>query len=76
MCAVKVIAVKIFDFGFFASTFLHTGYAPNNIIKVLNGEHVGTLLFHKDAHMWIPVTEIGPHEMPVSAREASRRLQH
>lgn len=51
-----------------------SGYAPNNIIKVLNGERVGTL-FHKDAHMWIPVTEIGPHEMAVSAREASRRLQ-
>ncbi|KAJ0780255.1 putative glutamate-5-semialdehyde dehydrogenase, Glutamate 5-kinase [Helianthus annuus] len=51
-----------------------SGFAPNNIIKVLNGERVGTL-FHKDAHMWIPVTEIGPHEMAVSAREASRRLQ-
>ncbi|KAI3694479.1 hypothetical protein L1987_77444 [Smallanthus sonchifolius] len=51
-----------------------SGYAPNNIIKVLNGERVGTL-FHKDAHMWIPVTEIGPHEMAVSAREASRKLQ-
>jgi len=51
-----------------------SGFAPNNIIKVLNGERVGTL-FHKDAHMWIPVTEIGPHEMAVSAREASRKLQ-
>ncbi|KAL7589673.1 hypothetical protein Lser_V15G38738 [Lactuca serriola] len=51
-----------------------SGYAANNIIKVLNGERVGTL-FHKDAHMWIPITEIGPHEMAVSAREASRRLQ-
>ncbi|CAI9297626.1 unnamed protein product [Lactuca saligna] len=51
-----------------------SGYAANNIIKVLNGERVGTL-FHKDAHMWIPVTEIGPHEMAISAREASRRLQ-
>ncbi|XP_024964087.1 delta-1-pyrroline-5-carboxylate synthase-like [Cynara cardunculus var. scolymus] len=51
-----------------------SGYAANNIIKVLNGERVGTL-FHKDAHMWIPVTEIGPHEMAGSAREASRRLQ-
>ncbi|KAJ0590857.1 putative glutamate-5-semialdehyde dehydrogenase, Glutamate 5-kinase [Helianthus annuus] len=51
-----------------------SGYAPNNIIKVLNGERVGTL-FHKDAHMWIPLTEIGPHEMAVSAREASRKLQ-
>ncbi|KAL4571748.1 hypothetical protein LXL04_018513 [Taraxacum kok-saghyz] len=51
-----------------------SGFAANNIIKVLNGERVGTL-FHKDAHMWIPVTEIGPHEMAISAREASRRLQ-
>ncbi|XP_076955331.1 delta-1-pyrroline-5-carboxylate synthase-like [Bidens hawaiensis] len=51
-----------------------SGFASNNIIKVLNGERVGTL-FHKDAHMWIPVTEIGPHEMAVSAREASRKLQ-
>ncbi|KAL8208504.1 hypothetical protein R6Q57_007916 [Mikania cordata] len=51
-----------------------SGYASDNIIKVLNGECVGTL-FHKDAHMWIPITEIGPHEMAISAREASRRLQ-
>ncbi|KAD5317483.1 hypothetical protein E3N88_17429 [Mikania micrantha] len=51
-----------------------SGYASDNIIKVLNGERVGTL-FHKDAHMWIPITEIGPHEMAISAREASRRLQ-
>ncbi|PWA68309.1 delta 1-pyrroline-5-carboxylate synthetase 1 [Artemisia annua] len=51
-----------------------SGFVSNNIIKVLNGERVGTL-FHKDAHMWIPVTEVGPHELAVSAREASRRLQ-
>ncbi|KAJ4840986.1 Delta-1-pyrroline-5-carboxylate synthase [Turnera subulata] len=51
-----------------------SGYSPENIIKVLQGEHVGTL-FHKDAHLFAPVKEVGAREMAVAARESSRRLQ-
>uniref|UniRef100_A0A2N9FDX7 Aspartate/glutamate/uridylate kinase domain-containing protein n=1 Tax=Fagus sylvatica TaxID=28930 RepID=A0A2N9FDX7_FAGSY len=51
-----------------------SGYAPENIIKVLQGERIGTL-FHRDAHLWAPVKEIGAREMAVAARESSRRLQ-
>lgn len=51
-----------------------SGYAPENIIKIFQGERIGTL-FHQDAHLWAPVKEIGAHEMAVAARESSRRLQ-
>ncbi|KAK3037453.1 hypothetical protein RJ639_031947 [Escallonia herrerae] len=51
-----------------------SGFAADNIIKVLNGERVGTL-FHKDAHLWIPLTEVGAHDMAIAARDSSRRLQ-
>ncbi|XP_059462313.1 delta-1-pyrroline-5-carboxylate synthase-like [Corylus avellana] len=51
-----------------------SGYATDNIIKVLQGEHLGTL-FHKDAHLWTQVREIGAREMAVASRESSRRLQ-
>ncbi|KAF9676868.1 hypothetical protein SADUNF_Sadunf08G0048100 [Salix dunnii] len=51
-----------------------SGYAPENIIKVLQGELVGTL-FHQDAHLWAQDKEIGGREMAVAARESSRRLQ-
>uniref|UniRef100_A0A2P2MB80 Delta-1-pyrroline-5-carboxylate synthase n=1 Tax=Rhizophora mucronata TaxID=61149 RepID=A0A2P2MB80_RHIMU len=51
-----------------------SGYAPENIIKVLQGKCVGTL-FHKDAHLWALVKEVGPREMALAARESSRRLQ-
>lgn len=51
-----------------------SGYATSNIIKVLQGERVGTL-FHQAAHLWAPVKEIGGREMAVAARESSRRLQ-
>lgn len=51
-----------------------SGYAPENIIKVLQGECLGTL-FHQDAHLWATVKECSSREMAVAARESSRRLQ-
>ncbi|XP_044500260.1 delta-1-pyrroline-5-carboxylate synthase-like [Mangifera indica] len=51
-----------------------SGFATNNILKVLQGERVGTL-FHKDAHLWISMKDVGAREMAVAARECSRRLQ-
>ncbi|KAI3992273.1 hypothetical protein MKX01_029994 [Papaver californicum] len=51
-----------------------SGYATDNIIKVVQGEHIGTL-FHKDAHLWGPLKEVGSRDMAVAARECSRRLQ-
>ncbi|KAK7305789.1 hypothetical protein VNO77_43701 [Canavalia gladiata] len=49
------------------------GYAAENIIKVLQGQRIGTL-FHKDAHRWEPVKEVDAREMAVAARDCSRRL--
>ncbi|XP_057436937.1 delta-1-pyrroline-5-carboxylate synthase-like isoform X2 [Lotus japonicus] len=51
-----------------------SGYATNNIMRVLQGEKIGTV-FHKDAHMWTSIKEVSAHEMAVSARDSSRRLQ-
>ncbi|KAE8728868.1 Delta-1-pyrroline-5-carboxylate synthase [Hibiscus syriacus] len=51
-----------------------SGYATGNIIKVLQGKHVGTL-FHRDAHLWTLVKEVGAREMAVAAQQCSRRLQ-
>ncbi|KAH7514508.1 hypothetical protein FEM48_Zijuj11G0096800 [Ziziphus jujuba var. spinosa] len=51
-----------------------SGYATDNIIRVLQGERIGTV-FHKDAHMWTVVKEVSAREMAVAARECSRRLQ-
>ncbi|KAI4389862.1 hypothetical protein MLD38_002036 [Melastoma candidum] len=51
-----------------------SGFAPKNILKVLNGEKIGTL-FHKDAHLWAPVKEVSAREMAVAARDSSRKLQ-
>ncbi|XVE69256.1 hypothetical protein DITRI_Ditri09bG0137800 [Diplodiscus trichospermus] len=51
-----------------------SGYAAENIIKVLQGQRIGTL-FHKNAHLWEPPKEVGAREMAVAARESSRRLQ-
>ncbi|PON37367.1 Delta l-pyrroline-5-carboxylate synthetase [Parasponia andersonii] len=51
-----------------------SGYAPENIIKVLQGQHIGTL-FHQDAHLWASVKEVDARQMAVAARESSRRLQ-
>ncbi|XP_017430431.2 delta-1-pyrroline-5-carboxylate synthase isoform X2 [Vigna angularis] len=51
-----------------------SGFAPENIINVLQGQRIGTL-FHKDAHEWAQVKEVDTREMAVAARECSRRLQ-
>ncbi|XP_074308212.1 delta-1-pyrroline-5-carboxylate synthase-like [Silene latifolia] len=51
-----------------------SGKATDNIVKVINGQRIGTL-FHKDAHLWVSAKETGAREMAVSARESSRRLQ-
>ncbi|XP_058099410.1 delta-1-pyrroline-5-carboxylate synthase-like [Magnolia sinica] len=51
-----------------------SGFATDNIIKVLQGVRVGTL-FHQDAYLWVSSKEVGAREMAVAARECSRRLQ-
>ncbi|XP_027349303.1 delta-1-pyrroline-5-carboxylate synthase-like isoform X2 [Abrus precatorius] len=51
-----------------------SGYATDNIIRVLRGERIGTV-FHKDAHLWTSIKEVTAHEMAVAARDSSRRLQ-
>ncbi|GMP23147.1 hypothetical protein CsSME_00000854 [Camellia sinensis var. sinensis] len=51
-----------------------SGCATDNIIKVLQGERIGTL-FHRDAHQWVPLGEVGARDMAVAAREGCRRLQ-
>ncbi|CAK8574966.1 unnamed protein product [Lathyrus sativus] len=51
-----------------------SGYATDNIIRVLQGEKIGTV-FHKDAHLWKSLKEETAHEMAVAARNSSRRLQ-
>ncbi|KAE8718047.1 Delta-1-pyrroline-5-carboxylate synthase [Hibiscus syriacus] len=51
-----------------------SGCTAENIIRVLQGQRIGTL-FHRDAHLWEPIKEVGAREMAVAARESSRRLQ-
>ncbi|XP_047983425.1 delta-1-pyrroline-5-carboxylate synthase-like [Salvia hispanica] len=51
-----------------------SGFAYGNILKVLGGQRIGTL-FHRDAHKWATVGELGVREMAVAARDGSRRLQ-
>ncbi|KAF8101982.1 hypothetical protein N665_0201s0274 [Sinapis alba] len=51
-----------------------SGYAAENIAKVLRGLRVGTL-FHQDAHLWAPVVDTTSRDMAVAARESSRKLQ-
>ncbi|XP_044508513.1 delta-1-pyrroline-5-carboxylate synthase-like isoform X2 [Mangifera indica] len=51
-----------------------SGFSAENIIKVLQGEAIGTL-FHQDAHLLAGNNEVGPHQMAVAARDCSRRLQ-
>ena len=54
--------------------FLCSGYAAENIDKVLRGLRVGTL-FHQDARLWAPITDSTARDMAVAARENSRKLQ-
>ncbi|XP_047154350.1 delta-1-pyrroline-5-carboxylate synthase-like isoform X3 [Vigna umbellata] len=60
----------------FAGTpvIITSGFATDNIIRVLRGERIGTI-FHKDAHLWTSIKEVSAHEMAVAARHSSRRLQ-
>ncbi|XP_010504420.1 PREDICTED: delta-1-pyrroline-5-carboxylate synthase B [Camelina sativa] len=51
-----------------------SGFAAENISKVLRGLRVGTL-FHQDAHLWAPVVDTTSRDMAVAARESSRKLQ-
>eukprot|EP01018_Ginkgo_biloba_P034535 Gb_39696 [translate_table: standard] len=51
-----------------------SGYTADGILGVLRGERVGTL-FHRDAHLWLPVKDISARKMAVAARDASRHLQ-
>ncbi|KAI4297652.1 hypothetical protein L6164_037534 [Bauhinia variegata] len=51
-----------------------SGFAPENIIKVLQGQHIGTI-FHQDAQLWAPVKEVDAREMAVAGRDCSRQLQ-
>ncbi|KAD5962142.1 hypothetical protein E3N88_13615 [Mikania micrantha] len=51
-----------------------SGFAGDNIVKVLQGQRIGTL-FHQDAHMWVKNGELNARDMAVAARESSRRLQ-
>ncbi|CAF2112014.1 BnaC08g26550D [Brassica napus] len=51
-----------------------SGYAAENIAKVLKGLRVGTL-FHQDAHLWARVVDTTSRDMAVAARESSRKLQ-
>uniref|UniRef100_A0A1J3DBE1 Delta-1-pyrroline-5-carboxylate synthase n=1 Tax=Noccaea caerulescens TaxID=107243 RepID=A0A1J3DBE1_NOCCA len=51
-----------------------SGYAAENIAKVIKGLRVGTL-FHQDAHLWAPVVDTSSRDMAVAARESSRKLQ-
>ncbi|KAI4366488.1 hypothetical protein MLD38_022360 [Melastoma candidum] len=51
-----------------------SGFAPGNILKVLQGEKIGTL-FHKEAHLWATLKEVRAKEMAVAARNSSRKLQ-
>ncbi|XP_062179841.1 delta-1-pyrroline-5-carboxylate synthase 1 [Phragmites australis] len=52
-----------------------SGFESQSIIKVLQGEKIGTL-FHKDASLWEPSKDVTAREMAVAARECSRRLQN
>ncbi|KAJ7526505.1 hypothetical protein O6H91_16G009400 [Diphasiastrum complanatum] len=53
---------------------ISSGYTADSLQKVIRGDHVGTL-FHKDAHLWVPVKETSARQMAIAARDASRRLQ-
>ncbi|KAK7243625.1 hypothetical protein RIF29_38431 [Crotalaria pallida] len=56
------------------SDTVNSGYVTDNIIRVLQGEKMGTV-FHKDAHLWTNIKDVSAREMAVAARDSSRRLQ-
>ncbi|KAD3640144.1 hypothetical protein E3N88_29367 [Mikania micrantha] len=47
-----------------------SGFAAENIVKVLQGHRIGTL-FHQDAHMWVS----NSRHMALAARQSFTRLQ-
>ncbi|KAG9130794.1 hypothetical protein Leryth_020024, partial [Lithospermum erythrorhizon] len=51
-----------------------SGFAVDNIVRVLHGERIGTL-FHRDSNSWTSTGETSARDMAVAARECSRRLQ-
>ncbi|VFQ91125.1 unnamed protein product [Cuscuta campestris] len=51
-----------------------SGFAVDNIIKVLHGECIGTL-FHRDANKLHSAVDVDACEMAIAAKECSRRLQ-
>uniref|UniRef100_A0A7N0TFB6 Delta-1-pyrroline-5-carboxylate synthase n=1 Tax=Kalanchoe fedtschenkoi TaxID=63787 RepID=A0A7N0TFB6_KALFE len=51
-----------------------SGFAPNSIIKVIDGQRIGTL-FHQDAKLLAPAREVDSRQMAIDARDCSRRLQ-
>lgn len=51
-----------------------SGYTTDGILRALRGERIGTL-FHRDAHLWLPVKDTSARQMAVAARNASRHLQ-
>ncbi|CAM8927732.1 unnamed protein product [Rhodiola kirilowii] len=51
-----------------------SGFAPNSIIKVIDGQRIGTL-FHQDAKLLTPAKEVDSRQMAIDARDCSRRLQ-
>lgn len=51
-----------------------SGFANSNIVKVLQGQRIGTL-FHRDAKQWVQPGDTDARDMAVAARECSRRLQ-
>eukprot|EP00850_Spirogloea_muscicola_P008009 SM000042S15276 [mRNA] locus=s42:42441:48707:+ [translate_table: standard] len=51
-----------------------SGYAADAVLRVMRGEHVGTL-FHRDAAKWAALKEGRARDMAVAARNASRKLQ-
>ena len=54
--------------------FMNSGYANDNIIRVLQGDRIGTV-FHQDAHLWTLAKEESAREKAVAARESSRKLR-
>ncbi|GER57244.1 delta 1-pyrroline-5-carboxylate synthase [Striga asiatica] len=72
MTAKVKAAVNAADSG--TPVIIASGFVPNNIARVLEGQRIGTL-FHQDAHTWASLDEIGAREMALAAKECSLALQ-
>lgn len=70
-----VLSLPVKDWYTDISIHFHcSGFSADNITKVLNGQHIGTL-FHKDAYLWVSNSDISAQDMAITAKECSRRLQ-